>query len=212
MSKYELIMDAETFGVNETNCVAIDFSILIFDRERFTTAPYSFAELLKDARRFKLSVTDQVQNYGLKVEADTVNFWKEQEPAVRDIVKPSPDDLTVTQFVDEVSAFLVNAPKFSHWWSRSNKFDPVIIHRLFRSVDRDEFFKKYFVYNMVRDTRTWIDAKLDFPANNGFCPLADEEFWEKAFKKHSSKMDIAADVLRMQTIARLEADLEQTKR
>jgi hypothetical protein len=64
----------------------------------------------------------------------------------------------------------------------------------------------------VRDTRTWIDAKLNFPKQNGFVPLSDEEYWNKTFVKHDSRYDIAADILRLQTIARLENDMEQPKR
>jgi hypothetical protein len=66
-----------------------------------------------------------------------------------------------------------------------------------------------FKYWRVRDTRTFIDAKLNFPKKNGFNPLADEAKWEQNFKAHDSSWDILADVLRMQAITRAENDMEQ---
>jgi hypothetical protein len=61
----------------------------------------------------------------------------------------------------------------------------------------------------IRDTRTFIDAKLDFPKENGFVPIKDEALWKKHFKLHNSSWDILADVLRLQAIVRAENDLEQ---
>ena len=62
---------------------------------------------------------------------------------------------------------------------------------------------------MVRDMRTYIDAKFNFDTANGFCPIADQQKWDRAFKKHDSSWDVLADVLRLQAIARAENDMEQ---
>jgi hypothetical protein len=102
--------------------------------------------------------------------------------------------------------------KLRRWWSRSNTFDHVIILRLAEYAGRRAEVESALEFWRVRDTRTFIDAKLDFPKINGFIPVKDESYWAKAFVQHSSKHDIAADVLRMQTITRLEHDLEQTER
>jgi hypothetical protein len=63
---------------------------------------------------------------------------------------------------------------------------------------------EYLPHWSLRDTRTWIDAKLDFPRKNGFCPIEDEKIWEQTFKAHDSAWDILADVLRLQAIDRAE--------
>jgi hypothetical protein len=44
---------------------------------------------------------------------------------------------------------------------------------------------------------------------NGFVPVSNIKKWEYNFNAHDSKHDIAADILRLQTIVRAEADLEQ---
>jgi len=64
----------------------------------------------------------------------------------------------------------------------------------------------------VRDTSTWIDAKLDWPKANSFVPIHDEKYWDKTFKKHDSIQDIAADILRLQAIERMENDMEMLDR
>ena len=66
--------------------------------------------------------------------------------------------------------------------------------------------------NYDLDSINYIDAKLDFKVKNNIIPLADEEYWNKTFVAHNSSHDVAADILRLQTIYRLENDLEQTKR
>jgi hypothetical protein len=72
--------------------------------------------------------------------------------------------------------------------------------------------KEYLPHWKLRDTRTFIDAKLDFPKVNSFVPVQDEEFWNKVFQAHDSSWDILADILRIQAILRAEQDLEMIKR
>ena len=43
---------------------------------------------------------------------------------------------------------------------------------------------------------------------NSFCPISDESKWNKIFQQHDSTHDIAADVLRLQTLTRLDNDME----
>jgi hypothetical protein len=64
----------------------------------------------------------------------------------------------------------------------------------------------------VRDVRTHIDAKFNYTTRSGFVPVADEDYWNKAFIAHDSTHDVAADILRLQAIHRAENDLEQTDR
>jgi hypothetical protein len=152
---------------------------------------------------------DQVKNYGYEIDKDTVSFWEEQSPEVRRHISPKDGDLTVEEFCKDFQNFLINSPKIDFWWSRSNTFDPIILGRLFQSQDKLLHMEEYLKYWRVRDTRTFIDAKLNFPKKNGFNPLADEALWESSFKAHDSSWDILADVLRIQAITRAENDMEQ---
>lgn len=208
----DLIVDFETMGKKASNCAVIDCSVMIFSWDKFLSdEPYTTKDIVK-TKRFKLSVEDQVSNYKYVVEPDTLEFWKSQSSDVRSKITPKPDDLSVKDFVNEFHQFLIDSPPVSHWWSRSNTFDPIILWRLFESQNKTLVLDEYLKYWRVRDTRTYIDAKLNFPKMNGFVPIQDEEFWNKVFKQHDSSWDVLADVLRFQTIARVENDLELTHR
>jgi len=205
----DLIIDFETMGTEPTSCAAVDVSVMVFDWDRMLSSnPYTVKDI-KDTRTFKLSVGDQVQNYGWKVEQSVIDFWLQQSKEVRARIKPKPDDLTVEAFVKEFHDYIIDAG-VKHWWSRSNTFDPVILTRLFDSQGKKEHLYSYLKYYLVRDTRTYIDAKFNFEnKKNGFCPVANESAWETTFKPHDSSWDILADVLRLQAIVRAENDLEQ---
>ena len=205
----DFILDFETMGKNSQNCSTIDCSVMVFSWDKFVSKePYTIYSI-KDTTRFKISVADQVKNYKWVVENDTIDFWQKQEKEVRDKISPKSDDLSVAEFVDKFHKYLINAPKISYWWSRSNTFDPIVLSRLFMSQGKQHLMDESLKFWKIRDTRTFIDAKLNFPKENGFTPIKDEVLWNKHFKLHNSSWDILADVLRLQAIVRAENDLEQ---
>lgn len=205
----DLILDFETFGKDAQKCAVIDVSVMVFNWDKMLSDdPYTVMDIDR-TKRFKLSVTDQVKNWGYEVDGNTVQFWQEQGPEVRKHIKPQPYDLTVPDFCSQFMTYLINSPKIDFWWSRSNTFDPIILGRLFESQQKLLHMEEYLKYWRIRDTRTFIDAKLNFPKKNGFNPLKNELAWEAAFKAHDSSWDILADVLRIQAIHRAENDMEQ---
>lgn len=205
----DLIIDFETMGVEPTDCAVVDMSAMVFDWDKMLSDdPYTTNDI-NLTRRFKLSVADQVNNYNYSVEQNVIEFWLQQSKEVRAKIKPREDDLTVENFVKEFHDYIIDAG-VGRWWSRSNTFDPVILTRLFNSQGKKEHLYGYLKYYLVRDTRTYIDAKFNFEnQKNGFCPVSDEEAWEATFKAHDSSWDILADVLRLQAIIRAENDMEQ---
>ena len=205
----DLIIDFETMGTEPTTCAAVDVSAMVFDWDKMLSDdPYTTRDI-NLTKRFKLSVKDQVQNYDYLVENSVLEFWSQQSKEVRARVKPQPNDLTVEEFVKQFHDFIIDAG-VKHWWSRSNTFDPIILTRLFDSQGKKEHLYGYLKYYLVRDTRTYIDAKFNFEnKKNGFCPVADTQLWESTFKAHDSSWDVLADVLRLQAIIRAENDMEQ---
>ena len=207
--RHDLIIDFETMGKNSQNCAVIDCSVMSFSWDKFlSNEPYTIRDITKTVR-FKSSVPNQVKDYGWIVEADTLDFWQQQSKEVRSKIVPKSDDLIVEEFVESFHKYLINCPKIDCWWSRSNTFDPIILSRLYISQGRQHHMDEYLKYWKVRDTRTFIDAKLNFPKENSFIPIKNVDLWNQVFKKHDSSWDILADVLRMQAIARAENDLEQ---
>jgi len=210
--RYDLVFDYETMGQDVETCPALDCSVFVFNWERFSDNPYTFEELLDTVTRYKLSVEDQVKNYGYKVDKKAVQFWERQSHEVRNNIKPKKDDLTLQQFCDMFIAMLANSPKIEYWWSRSNVFDPLIMWKAMKLTGKQYSFDEYLKFWRIRDVRTHIDAKFDFTTKNGFVPIADVDYWEKTFREHDSVHDVAADVLRLQAILRAEKDMEQIDR
>lgn len=207
-----LFIDFETFGQDVKDCAVIDMSAYVVNIDKMLSDdPYTLKNIL-DVKKFKISVKDQVVNHGFKVYADTVAFWETQPEEVRKHIKPLSTDLSVAQFVDQLIDYLNESGKIDYWWSRSNTFDPLLLWRLAHAHNKYTHVNEHIPYWKVRDIRSYIDAKLDFPKVNGFIPISDETFWEKVFMKHNSTWDVLADVLRMQAILRAENDMEHVKR
>lgn len=207
-----LIFDCETFSIDTHNGVVIDFSAIVLEHSKMLSRePYN-CRSIELAKKFKLSVEDQTTNYGWKIDPSTLDFWKQQGPEARKHIGPKPTDLTVEDFVNQFTNFLTNSGKIDYWWSRGNAFDPVILRRIYDAVGKVEDMNRKLNYSMVRDTRTFIDAKFNFKIDNGFCPIGDNVFWDKVFVKHDSRWDVLADALRIQTILRAEDDLEPVHR
>ena len=209
----DFILDFETMGQDALRCPAVDCAIGTFVWERFLDEPYTFEELTSGhCERLKVSVADQVKNYGAKIEKGTVQFWEKQDPKVRQHIKPLSTDLTQEEFCDKFIGYLANQPKIQYWWSRANVFDPLILWRIMTDCNRHHSLNEYLMFWRVRDTRTFIDAKFNFSTKNGFVPVQDTVYWEQAFEEHNSVHDIAADIMRLQTIHRAEHDLPQVEK
>ena len=206
------IFDFETMGKIVADCAMVDCSMFVADTQKMLSDnPYTTKNIV-DIKKLKLSVKEQVDTYGWKVYEDTLQFWQSLPEEARKNIKPLKTDLSVKDFVNEFTDFLIQSGKIDYWWTRSNTFDPFLIWRIYESQNKTATINEYLPYWRVRDIRTYIDAKLDFPKKNGFVPIADEEFWNKVFVEHDSSWDVLADVLRMQAIIRAENDLEQVKR
>jgi hypothetical protein len=198
------IIDFETMGIDVNNCVVIDMSALVFDWDKFSSNnPYNFKDI-SQVQKYKFDIREQVSKYNFTIDKSTVKFWEDQPPEVRKNIVPRNTDISLEQFAEQFISYLIPHGKISYWWSRSNSFDPCILWRLFDVIGKKQQVLEYLPHWSLRDTRTWIDAKLDFPRKNGFCPIEDEKIWEQTFKAHDSSWDILADVLRLQAIDRAE--------
>jgi hypothetical protein len=198
------IIDFETMGLNTNNCVVIDISAMVFDWDKFSSdKPYTLDDIAQ-VRKFKFDIKEQVSKYGFVIEESTIKFWESQPKEVRKNITPQKSDITLEEFVEEFINFLIPHGKIHRWWCRGNSFDAPILWRIFDTLSKKNRILEYLPHWALRDSRTWIDAKLDFPKKNGFVPIEYAEQWETSFKAHDSSWDILADVLRFQTIDRAE--------
>ena len=212
MSKLHFIFDFETMGQDVFQIPILDCSYMVFDWDRFITdKPYSLIELVENAKHDKVKVKEQCEIYGAKFTKRDLEWWESQGDEAKKILKPSKDDVSVGIFIDRFISYIENKT-IGYWWSRANTFDPLILQRWATIVGKFDIITQYLQPWLVRDTRTFIDAKFNFPKVNGFVPVSDEQYWNKTFIKHDSRFDIAADILRLQAICRAENDLEMINR
>lgn len=207
-SKYHLILDFETMGNDVFKIPAMDCSFVAFDWDRFASDnPYSLIELVDLAINFKFKVKEQCEVHGASFTKRDVDWWLAQGPEAKKILNPSSKDVSTSVFIDAFVDYIKNK-NIGYWWSRSNTFDPIILQKLATWNSKFDQICEHMSQFLVRDTRTFIDAKLNFPEINGFVPVADTAYWDRTFVKHDSRFDIAADILRLQAITRAENDLE----
>lgn len=211
-SKYHLILDFETMGQDVFKVPVLDCSFVAFDWDRFTSDnPYSLIELVDLSLNYKFNVREQCTKYGASFTKRDVAWWEAQGPEAKKILNPSPKDVSTEVFVDYFISYIKNK-NIGYWWSRSNTFDPILLQKIASWHSKFDQICDNMSQFLVRDTRTFIDAKLGFPEINGFVPVADPDYWDKTFVKHDSRFDIAADILRLQAISRAENDLEMINR
>jgi hypothetical protein len=208
------MIDFETIGTNAREIPAIDCSYIVWDWNRFASErPYSFKELVENMQTAKFDIKDQVENHQCKYTKPDLQWWLDQPTELRKFLKPTSNDLTALQFIEQLVTYLRQTGSgVDYWWSRSNTFDPVILNRLAENAGKTSLLSSFLKFWAVRDVRTYIDAKFDFNVpggENAFVPVSNVEKWNYNFKKHDSKHDVAADILRMQAIVRAEADMEQ---
>ena len=208
----DFIFDLETIGANVFVCPVVDVAYTIFEWDRFIEDPYTFEEVASTVQTLKADVNDQMQNYGTKFNKADVEWWERLPKLARDKLNRTENDLTVVEFCDTILAYLREQRNIDYWWSRGNTFDPVILNRLMLATDNMPTMDQYLKFYKVRDVRSHIDAKFDYTTRNGFVPVSDESYWSTAFIAHDSSHDVAADVMRLQTIYRAENDMEQTAR
>jgi len=199
------ILDFESLGNNIKTTPLVNCAFTTFDWDRFVSDPYTFEELVDNMQFVKFDVKDQVNRFACKVEEGALEFWEKQPKDVRKQLTPALDDVNIEAFFEYLTGYLEDT-KINYWWSRSNIFDPVMLYRFAEDLD-DPRIKKLLKFWNVRDVRTFIDAKFDFTVKyNRFCPVDDEKEWKSKFQEHNSIHDVAADILRLQRITRIEQE------
>jgi len=209
--RQDFILDFETIGQGAHQCPIVDCAYVAFSWDRFLEQPYSFEELTSLVKTDKFDVKKQY-DAGKTFSKSDLAWWEKQGEDAKSKLKPQSNDLTIEQFSDNIFAYLIEVGKIDYWWSRGNSFDPVLLDRVMIDVGKQELMNEYLKWWRIRDIRTYIDAKFDFSTRNGFVPISDADYWKQSFIAHDSTHDVAADVLRLQTIHRAENDLEQLDR
>ena len=166
-----VVYDFETLSQDPVKGVVISFAMLSYDESRFVDKPYSYEELLKQS---------------------TIDWWKNQPKEAQYQLKPSTDDVSITELYD---FFVENRPDdLKKVYTRGNTFDPIFFDFLMKDTDQVTPYPWW----TIRDTRSLIDGMAwGSSLNNKFMPadVADK------FIHHDPKHDISVDVMRIQALA-----------
>jgi len=188
-----LIYDFETLSNEPTNAVVLSLAAMNYNEDRFISEPYEYEELLDMCSSIKFDVKEQVEKFNRKIKKDTLDWWKQQPIEAQKCLRPSEEDVSVT----ELYSFLVekhNSANMDKIFTRGNTFDPVITKSIFDEVIILDDPTPWWT---IRDTRSYLDAFLWGSGHkNNFIP---EEVKDK-FIHHDPIHDIAMDVYRMQSV------------
>jgi len=189
---HSVVYDFETLSQDQIKGVVISFAMLSFDESRLVDKPYEYDELLKNCHMIKFNVDEQVKEYGRSVQKSTLDWWKKQPKEAQYQLKPSEDDMSITELYD---FFVANRPDdLKKVYTRGNTFDPIIFDYVMKDTDNVTPYPWW----IIRDTRSLIDGMAwGSSLNNKFMPpnVGDK------FIHHDPKHDIALDVMRIQALA-----------
>lgn len=202
----DVIYDFETVGSNSLKAAPVCMAAFCFDRSRFVTDPYSFDEIIDTCFYEKLDFEKIIKSHGYELDKDSFNWWKNLPKEARAQLTPSEKDLDVDEFVAQFEMYLKKHKPIKYHWTRGNSFDPVILDILLRKSTTNHDINNILKYWQIRDIRTWIMTKFGEDSNTRDDFLTKD--FEQYFVKHLCTHDIAADVLRMQYIVRVENDLQ----
>jgi|TARA_R110001592_G_scaffold12620_1_gene59750 hypothetical protein len=190
-----IIYDYETLSSVPATAPILTMAIYRFEFDRFTSNPYTLDEIVSGSKMHKFDVKEQVQQYGRIIQEDTVKWWSEQDKEVRDAqLAPKDDDLSIRELPGIFKAIY---HKNDLAFTRGNTFDPIITDNILTALGVNPNFHPFY---LVRDTRSMIDGmSYGSGLRDSFTPPDLEGV---KLNKHDPRVDIALDILRMQSLAR----------
>jgi len=185
------IYDFETLGQNPRTAPIVSLAAMSFSRDRLTSNPYTYAELLESVDTIKFDVADQVKNYGKKIEKDTLAWWGKQSKDAQKQLAPSEFDQPITD-MPTFMCFNVTKPKVVY--TRNNTFDPIFLEQILNDIGSELPYDWW----AIRDTKSTIDGmSWGIGIRDNFIPTGLTEH----FIAHNPAHDIAMDVMRLQYLA-----------
>lgn len=202
----DVIYDFETVGNNSLKAAPVCMAAFCFDRSRFLENPYTFNEIVENCFYEKLNFEKIIKEHQYELNKESFNWWQNLPKEARQQLTPSEKDLDLDDFIINFESYLKKHKPIKYHWTRGNSYDPIILDVLLSKSTVDHELNNILKYWQVRDIRTWIMSKFGEDSNQRD-DFVTKDF-EKDFIKHLCTHDIAADVLRMQYIIRIENDLQ----
>ncbi|MDD5150844.1 MAG: 3'-5' exoribonuclease [Flavobacterium sp.] len=182
-------VDIETLGVTPDS-VVLSLALIPFTFEEKCT----YDDLISRGFYIKFNPIEQIK-VGRITDYDTIQWWNRQNDEAKLIIKPSVNDVSVTEGLILLNDFIKSSKydyKESYSWSRGQDFDFPIIMHLYR-----QFKIKYPLNSWKhRDIRTYIDILSG--SKNGYFEMNDID--HSKIIKHNALSDTAMDIIRMKKL------------
>lgn len=188
-----VIYDFETLSQNPIDAALISCAMLSFDMELLKNNGYTYEELLSKSQYIKLDVQDQVKNWNRKVDPATVEWWSKQDKGAISKIKPSKDDVPLSEFLDWFVDKSIDNKQAKFYFTRNNTFDPVILQSICTSMKEP----MPYIWWKIRDTKSFIlGLSYELNIRDDFIPPD----CEGKYVKHDPRHDVVLDVMRMQIL------------
>lgn len=139
------MLDLETLSTR-SEAVILTFGAVKFD-------PYSQTIDRDQGLYFRIDVDEQIA-LGRHVDDGTIEWWGQQEPAVRDEALSDENRISLDEFTNRLNKFLVGAKSI---WAQGPVFDIVILENLYRQIGKPA----PWYYWQIRDSRTLFGVHGD---------------------------------------------------
>lgn len=185
--------DFETLGIKPETAPAACLALINFETDRFVDNPYTFDELCNMTKFVKFDIMEQVQKYGRVIEKATLDWWTTQDDEVKALIKPSAEDVSVTEVY---GFFLSNLhPMSKKVFTRRASLDQPLLISL---CDVSGHPLPYGWYDFREIVSYFEGLTYGNNVDTSFIPVEAAD----KFKKHDPIHDVAVDVLRYQAIVR----------
>lgn len=186
----DYIIDFESFS-NKCNARLIDLSCIVFEED--INNPPKFMDLVNSGVRVKFDLKQQKSRHILQ---STIDWWREQSPEAKKLIKPCVSDVSILSGIQTVMDYL-RSHNIDYWkslaWCRGNSFDfPIFENILCELYSKDDtIFEQPVNFSRQRCIRTAIEQNLG--RMQIYCPLPKGTL--DGFIMHNSLHDCAKDIL-----------------
>lgn len=189
MTLKHIVFDTETLGIRE-NAIVLSIGAVAFEMEPGTKNDYD--RYILDGFHVKFSIKDQLHTWKRSVDEGTVEWWKGQSEEAKKILKPSPNDVTMPEGLEQLNEWIKSIDGYkwnsSYVWSRGTYFDFPKMESMYHQAGVKCGFNTW----KIRDVRTYIDI-LTGVDNGKYEPDRQPE----NFIAHDALHDAAMDAYRM---------------
>ena len=185
-----IVIDTETLGLYQ-DAVVLSLGAVAF---KFNNDASDYEALVRNGVHIKFDVNEQIHTYKRQMTDSTLEWWRGQSAAAKEILKPTPQDAKMADGLAEFNGWLRRVKydfKNAFVWSRGTYFDFPKLEHMYMQAGVDCGYNGW----KIRDVRTYIDVLLGTNSGKWEPPKVPA-----SFVAHDSLHDAAMDAHRMQLI------------